>query len=203
MSLPIRIAATAWLIAAGLGLAALHAYESSAGPSGSTPGDWPAGSSVRRAEGRPTVVVAVHPRCPCTRASLATLGGVVRRDGGRAAVRMLIYRPSGSSPGWGGDRARRAAESVPGAEPVDDPGGAEAARFGLETSGAAAAFDALGRLRFVGGLNPGRGVSGESAGAASLAAVLEGGRPSAPSCEAFGCPIVAPRSPLGPPSPAR
>lgn len=144
---------------------------------------------MQRIAGRPEVVMAVHPKCPCTRAGLRTLGEIVDDPRGCASIRLLVFRPAGSGEGWGREALKDATASTSGLALVDDPGGIEAARFGLETSGAMAVFDAHGRLQFTGGLNVGRGAAGPSAGAESLIAVLAGRRPVLSSCDAFGCPL--------------
>jgi hypothetical protein len=75
---------------------------------------------------------------------------------------------------------------------VDDPGGVEAARFGLSTSGATTAFDAEGQRRFTGGLNATRGGEDLSEGGLALLAILRGDAPVRPSADAFGCPLRSP-----------
>lgn len=106
---------------------------------------------------------------------------------------MLVYRPEDSSKEWPGEALQRLAAAVPGAVLVDDPGGVEATRFGLETSGTVAVFDPEGRLRFSGGLTRARGIAEPSSGNESLIAVVSGRRPEASSCPTFGCPLSADR----------
>ncbi len=184
-------AALAWLSAVLAGFVTLHAYEATPGPAGRSPEGWPAGSRLAPATGRADVLMAVHPRCPCTRASLEALAEIVRESPGAGSVRLLAYRPEGSPEGWGSTGIRRATEIVPGAIVVDDPGGVEALRFGLGTSGAVVAFDGLGHRRFSGGLTAGRGIGERSAGGASLGEVLANRGPARADCQTYGCPLIS------------
>ncbi len=137
--------------------------------------------------GRIDILMAVHPRCPCTRSSLIELAEALRDAPPGASARLLIFRPPGESPDWAGTSFLKAAEAVAGAEVVDDPGGVEASRFGLETSGAVVAFDARGRRRYCGGLTSARGKAGPSEGTRALRSVLAGSEPGRRAAPVFGC----------------
>ncbi len=189
---PDRVAVSAWIVAIAAGFLAIQAHESTPGRAGAVPGSWPSGSPLPGASGRPEVVMAVHPKCSCSRASLAILGEVVGGSRSAARIRLLVYRPADTDACWSGDSLMQLASGIPGAEAVDDPGGAESRRFGLLTSGAVAAFDATGNLRFAGGLNDGRASTSSAAGAKSLADVLAGLVPETSDGDVFGCPIDNP-----------
>ena len=176
-------AAVAWLALVAAGFAAIERYESTPGAADRSPAGWPAGSALVPAAGRPNAVMAVHPRCPCTRASLAILGEILARVPGGPSVRLLVYRPGGA----GGSGPEWSAVAPAGASVVDDPGGLEASRFGLATSGAIAAFDAKGRRKFAGGLTAGRGREAISGGGEALLAVLAGREPIGGLAPVFGC----------------
>ena len=173
------LALVAWMALAAAGFLVLEAHERTPARGIARRRDWPEGTALGFVPGLPNVLMAVHPRCPCTRASLEGLADVVRRSPGAASVRLLVFRPEGAAEDWAGAPCSRAIAEVPGATRVDDPGGVEAARFGLMTSGAVAAFDAAGRSRFSGGLTGGRGLSGRSAGGEAVLEILEGRVPVA------------------------
>ncbi len=103
----------------------------------------------------------------------------------RAAVRVVFRDDPG------GDLATSAtwamAGRIPGARRVRDPGGAEARRFGAMTSGLVLFFDGRGALRFRGGVTPGRGHEGDSAGAAALEAALRERSGPPGWARVFGC----------------
>jgi hypothetical protein len=184
------LAVIAWMSAVGAGLYRMMIYETTPGPSAKAPVSWPAGSSIRRIPDVPNVLMAVHPRCPCTRGSLATLAGILGRSRAGSSIRLLVYRPAVSGGDWA-DSPSRALAAMPGVEMVDDPGGLEASRFGLATSGATVAFDAKGLKRFVGGLNATRGGREISDGGRALLAVLGGEGPRGAEAETFGCSLRA------------
>ncbi|WP_435010741.1 RedB protein [Tundrisphaera lichenicola] len=182
----------AWSATAAAGFFAIEAYEFTPGVMGRASSDWPEGATLGFVSDRPNVVMAVHPRCPCTQVSLDQLAELVRRFPDRASLRLLVFRPEGSVEGWGGSAIPGSADGLAGVIRVDDPGGREAGRFGLTTSGAVAAYDELGNLRFFGGLTAGRGHGGPSEGAEALAAVLTGSDPTRGKSAVFGCVINRP-----------
>ena len=62
-----------WGLAVAIGFLALRLHGASPGQSGPAVERWPGRSRIPLSSGRPTLVVAVHPLCPCTRASVAEL----------------------------------------------------------------------------------------------------------------------------------
>jgi len=154
------------------------------------PADWPADSRIARAPDRPTLVMLVHPHCPCSRASLAELDRIMTRVSGRLSAHVLFVLPSGVSEGWERGASWDSIARVPGVLVHVDDGGREAARFGAFTSGQTVLYDAHGQLRFSGGITPARGHEGDSAGADAVVAVVQGAAPAAPRTPVFGCSLV-------------
>src|SRR6185503_6457458 len=84
-----RVSGTSWMrwliipwgMAAVAGSVLLWSYKLAPGAVGAVPPTWPAASSLPRTAGRATVVLFAHPRCPCTRASLAELGALTEELG--------------------------------------------------------------------------------------------------------------------------
>ncbi len=179
----------AWAAAVAAGLALLHRYETTPGPRGPAPARWPADSPLRRAPGRHTLVLALHPRCPCSRATVHELAEVMARAGGRLDVYALFYHPAADGPAWADGALRRQAAAVPGVTVRDDADGAEGRRFGAATSGHAALYGPDGRLLFAGGLTRSRGGEGESAGRAAVVAFVTGAPAPAGATPVFGCPL--------------
>jgi hypothetical protein len=186
----LSIAVAVWLTAMSTGFYQVMVYEFTPGPSGQVPVSWPTGSRLLRVENVPNLLIAVHPKCPCTRSSLAVLEDILQHSPAGASIRLLVYRPIVAAADWE-DSPLPPLTAWPGVERVDDPGGFEAARFGLVTSGATVAFDAAGHLRFAGGLNASRGRSEMSGGGLALLAILGGEEPRSVAAEAYGCPIRA------------
>src|SRR5207248_1430213 len=68
-----------WLLFVAGGMFALEKYKSSPGAQAVAPSEWPADSMLGRVPGTATLVMMSHPRCPCTRASLAELDTLLSR----------------------------------------------------------------------------------------------------------------------------
>jgi hypothetical protein len=171
-----------WLVAIASGLWAWERYDS-------TPGTVQpqADATAETGCGRWQLAVFVHPHCPCARATLDQVAELVRLAPG-VAVRVVFVRPPGTPDDWERGQLWNSAEAIPGAKLCCDVGGAEARRFGAETSGHAVLIDPNGRVVFRGGLTRARGRQGESPG---HRAVLDwvNGNAGAAEAPVFGCPL--------------
>ncbi len=156
---------------------------------------WPQASSLPR-PGEPTLVVFLHPLCPCSRATVEELSVLLARTDGRLAVRA-VFITAGMEHGkvetsglW------KQVQALPGVTLHEDSG-AEAERFHAETSGDAFLFDSAGRLRFRGGLTAARGHAGDNFGVDSIVRILTERGTAAPAIgPVFGCALAgAPQLP--------
>src|SRR4051812_10682271 len=77
-----------WVLSRHVWSAGIAAPPASAWPEDATP----------RVGGRPTLVVFIHPRCPCSRVTLSELAWVLARSPGPVAVRILLVVPDGAPP---------------------------------------------------------------------------------------------------------
>src|SRR6185436_20637704 len=101
-------------------LAALWRYKSTAGAEAATLARWPSASHVVPAPDRPTLVLFAHPKCPCTRASLAELRGVVSRFGPRIRTVVVFLHPKGAPRSWSQTDTWRDATSMEGVLVLED-----------------------------------------------------------------------------------
>jgi hypothetical protein len=184
------LAVAAWLGLLAAGFAALWAYGYTAGASttGRAP-RWPPDTGLAPPGRRPVLLLFVHPECPCSRATLSELARTLARSADAFDARVLIVPADGAS---GSTHLRRSAEEIPGVLVLEDPEGAEAARFGACTSGTAAVYAAGGARRFFGGLTSARGHEGESAGAGALLALARGADPPVVETPVYGCGLRTP-----------
>src|SRR3569833_65264 len=67
-----------WGIVVAAGVAEMAHYEETPGVQRSAPKRWPEGSALSRARDGVTVVMFIHPKCPCRRASEAQLAEIMR-----------------------------------------------------------------------------------------------------------------------------
>jgi hypothetical protein len=172
-----KLAATAlcgvaWTLSVALNLRTLFAYENTPGAVGAISQTWPSSSQISRATGHQTLVVLAHPRCPCTRASVAELAHIMAQSAGRVDACVLFWKPNGSGSEWDDSRLRNSAGAIPGVKILTDVDGIEAARFGAATSGQTLLFDRDGRLLFSGGITASRGHEGENAGERALISLI-------------------------------
>ena len=168
------------------------AYQATPGRPAAAPRAWPAASKLPRSAGAYTLVVFVHPRCPCSRATVANLAVLMAHcPAGRVTTTVAFVRPPGVPAGWERTGLWTSAAAIPGVTVVADEGGREAAAFGAATSGQAVLFDVAGRVAFAGGLTPGRGHAGDSGGAAAVRALVCGGPADVTATPVFGCPLSA------------
>ncbi len=184
-----------WIATVAFGLRAFFHYENTPGRVGALPRAWPA-SEIRRSSDRPTLVMLAHPRCPCTRASVGELAQIMARLQGKVAAYVLLVKPREAGRDWEDTDLRRSAEAIPGVTVLVDPDGAEARRFGAETSGHTQLFGTDGRLLFSGGITASRGHAGGSAGESAIIALVNHQTPAQTETLVFGC-ALANRSATG------
>lgn len=185
-----------WGLVVGSGIALVEGHASRPGGAGTPLLRWPEGSPIRRIDSRPTLLIFLHPCCPCSRASLAELAYIMRHAGGRVSARALLLRPARLPDHWSGSGIERDLADLPEVLTSQDQGGSEARRFGVVTSGHVLLYDAQGRLTYSGGITSARGHQGDNYGReAVLAQILgmEGDRRGNP---VFGCPLATPQPPV-------
>jgi hypothetical protein len=183
-----------WVAAVGAGMAVLWHYAAVPGNAAAAPRQWPGQSALTRRPGWPTLVVLVHPKCPCTRATLEALSGVLTRCRDGVTAHVLCYRPREAPEGWERTDLWQRAEAIPGVTIHRDDDGIEAARFGAETSGQVLLYDPEGRLLFRGGITLARGHRGDNLGSRQLIELASGRparapRPDVAEHPVFGCPL--------------
>jgi hypothetical protein len=187
----IAMAVAAWSLAAVAGVSIAVRYEKTATATAEPPAFWPEDTSLERASDRATLLVFLHPRCPCSRATLDELAVALTHCQGQAETRAVFFgtrreQPE-SSRGDLWDRAVR----IPGLVAVADSDGSEQRRFGARVSGEVFVYHRDGRLAFHGGVTGGRGHAGDNAGRAALEHVLRHGAVDA-AAPTFGCELQSP-----------
>lgn len=182
-----------WLALVGAGSAVLLDYGLTPGAADAAPRQWPPSSALtlNRTEG--TLVMMVHPHCPCSRASLSELLALMTMAAGKVKADVLFVRPPGVARGWERTDLWRQAAAIPAVTVISDDGGREAARFGAATSGQTMLYDRRGALEFSGGITAARGRYGDNAGSIAIAALLSGtkdGTSARARTPVYGCPLL-------------
>lgn len=180
-----------WVLTLLSGFGYLMSYANTPGELFPSPVRWPESANIHRIEQRPTLVMFIHPDCPCTRASVEELSRVVARCQGRADVHVVVLLPCELPSGWEKTDLYRQAAAIPGVTMHIDHGGMEACRFHATTSGHTVLYDAAGHLVFQGGITLARGHSGDNAGESAVVNWLVTGRAGPPDAPVFGCALFS------------
>lgn len=176
----------AWIGCMATGFALLQRYAATPGSARAPATDAASLMASYRQSGHGLVVMAVHPMCPCTDASLSELADLLARSNGRCDAVVLEFRPPAPPTDW------------PATEPfhflggvkvpvVPDVGGRLAAALGAETSGHAVFVDSTGAVRFHGGITIARGHRGRSPAQDAILAALRGSEMTLSAAPVFGC----------------
>jgi hypothetical protein len=189
-----------WTVAVIAGWTALGRYQFSANDSsGSKHVDhWPPESRLPRTLEHSTLIVFLHPKCPCSRASLTELErlftSVQGRTDGEINCVVDATIPENASGDWLDTDTLNRAKNLPNARVIADRGGAEAAAFGATTSGFVMLFNEQGTCQFAGGVTESRGHEGENVGLDALQRVLCNEINTTQSFPVFGCRLCLPES---------
>jgi hypothetical protein len=181
----------AWGIAVVCGMVAMIDYSTTEGAAAQTESQWPGNTSLSRSEESFTLLMFVHPQCPCSRASIGELAELMAGSQKRLTAKVIVLAPEG----WSQSRIQsdiwRSAAAIPGVTVEMDPEGGEARRFGALTSGQVLLYDPQGRLSFRGGITGARGHFGSNSGREAVSSLIgDQQTPEAPAqCPVFGCPL--------------
>jgi hypothetical protein len=191
-------AITVWAVALAAGWWSLEVYDF--GTNASLPSGfvdrWPDDSALVRHDGRPTMLLFLHPKCPCSRASLGELERLFSSIAGHttSAPDLIVVAtvPQAAPADWYHTDTVARALRLSNARLYIDREGVEAARFGATTSGSVMLFDPAGARQYAGGVTIARGHEGGNAGRDAIAQILRGARHVATGIPAFGCRLCLP-----------
>ena len=144
---------------------------------------------------RPTLYLFMHPRCPCTRATIVQLDRVFTATGLEKAelpeVIVVVTIPDDATENdgaWRESDTVRLASTLPNAVVWYDRGGVKARSFGAQASGSVALYATGGKLLFAGGVTVSRGHEGDSLGAEQLLQQIQNPNEQVPvTAPALGC----------------
>ncbi|TWT88158.1 hypothetical protein Mal64_16350 [Pseudobythopirellula maris] len=187
-------ALSGWFVAVATAFAALAVYSNTPAPRAELPAVFPAERLAFLDDGgrcaRLQLIMAVHPRCPCTRASVGELERLVARSAGRLDCTVLAYRPPGGDAAWDDSFTLRSARALPHTRVVPDPGALMARGLSMRTSGAVRLVDERNQLLFAGGVTVSRGHHGDNLGSDAILSILRGGQADRTRSAVFGCPLA-------------
>src|SRR5580704_15651034 len=112
------------------GILFLEADAARTGDGGTPAGRWLAGSRIQLDDRRSTLLIFLHPHCPCSRASVGELAYIVDRCRDRVSVHAILL----GTPflhRWGRSEIERDLAGLADVHVDPDRGGAEARRFSV------------------------------------------------------------------------
>src|SRR5687767_7468351 len=89
-----------WFVAAVFGFWCLWSYSMKPGQSDRSPVAWPKESKIARSTGLPTLLLFLHPKCPCSRATLAELAQITTKSEKELDTQVIFVAPPGADTKW-------------------------------------------------------------------------------------------------------
>ena len=179
----LTLAVSIWAGAVFLGIIALARYSNTAGAQ-------PHFSDAADGPDRFRLVMFVHPRCPCSRASVEELSRLMAACGGKIHGEVYVFHPDDQSDEWSDTWIRQHADLIPNVDVVTDRNAAVARSYSASTSGQVMLYDAAGDLLFSGGITAGRGHEGDNRGRAAVVELVSGAdAEELMEAPVFGCPL--------------
>lgn len=184
-------ASVAWLLVLGTSFMKLWGYEQAAG----APAQAPSHVATLQSS-HPTLIMLIHPKCPCSRATIEELSKLMTECQGKLSAVVYMVRPDGVPEGWEKTDLWTSASKIPGVEVKLDPAGAQAAKFGAHTSGQALLYSPQGQLLFAGGITKSRGHMGDNAGRSAIVQLVmnenDHQSKTVGQTAVYGCPLFDP-----------
>lgn len=183
-----------WLGLTTWGLAMLNRYSFQPGTSGKPAArDWPAHAAIPLPPDAFTLVVALHPECPCSLATAEEVDTILARTSERLQVIALFVGARSDHTSIESSRLWRRMQRIPGVVLRHDHDGEEARAFDFRTSGETRLYTAKGTLEFRGGITAARGHPGDNPGRATILAAVNERMESSPVTfsPVFGCSLFA------------
>jgi hypothetical protein len=94
-------AGAAWVTAVAAGFCLVNGHAATPGRSGIRTRDWPVESPVVADPTRANLVMLIHPRCPCSRASLAGLEKILTVCRSYLVAHVFFLEPKVPTTAWG------------------------------------------------------------------------------------------------------
>jgi hypothetical protein len=186
------IAIGAWGAAVLAGMASMVKYDMTPGATvRQVPARWPSSAPFALDASRPTLVMALHPQCPCSRASLHELEAIIAHSAEPLAIHLLFVSSPNAPANWPEGPLWRQAAAMANVSIAVDGDGELAEKFGAATSGEVSLYDTRGNLLFHGGITDGRGHEGDSIGASAIVAMLREAHPAFVRTPVYGCALCS------------
>jgi hypothetical protein len=158
-----------WILIVSAGAARMIHYETTPGPAAKSSPTLEV--SLPLEAGRANLIMFLHPKCPCSSASLEELSRAMAQCGDRLSATVVFYCPKSMPDDWAKTRLWESASRIPHLHTIIDSDGLLAKKWGAQTSGQAFLFRPDGRIVFTGGITGSRGHEGDNAGLNAVVAL--------------------------------
>lgn len=175
-----------WCIAVAFGFSILITYSSLAGLGSVSPSNWPTDIELVDVNEGYTLLVFIHPKCPCTFATVSELERLVAEINHPCQVVFLLDCPKHLQAKWSRSALASRCNAFVGARVVLDFDGELATGFKAKNSGHCLLY-LEGQLLFQGGVTTERGHEGQSLGRVALRQILTGQKTTIRRTPVFGC----------------
>ena len=176
-----------WAFAVAYGMKQVWIYEKTPGSTLQAPAQWPAQAPLARAPTTATLLLFVHPQCPCTKATIGELAVLMTHCHEKLTAYLFFLSPNGFLEQWSEGSLWREAEKIPGVHLFKDKDGEMARHFNAVTSGQTLLYDRNGRLLFEGGITDSRGHRGDNPGRSAIQSLILQGHSDRKKTDVFGC----------------
>lgn len=164
-------------------------YAATPGQDADPPRLWPRDTTMVLAQNQPTMIVFLHPKCVCSRATVAEMSRIMTKGKDKVKVYVLMLLPDGLEADWARSDLWQQARDIPSVTALIDRDGHESNRFNCQTSGHILVYKPNGKLVFSGGITASRGHEGENNGRSAVEALILNKTPDTESNPVFGCPL--------------
>ncbi|SFI26306.1 hypothetical protein [Planctomicrobium piriforme] len=179
-----------WAMGLTFGLVWVSLHANTPAQTDHTTKHWPDNSSISLDPQRPTLVMLLHPCCPCGRASLWELEELLTQHAGELAVSIVMVLDPAQAGRWQETPLQAQARQIPGVNVIQDVDGSLARQFHATTSGEVFVSSSKGDVLFHGGLTPARGHMGDGPGPLAIGQLLQHPQRSLTECSVYGCPLA-------------
>ena len=176
-----------WAGAVTFGMWRVLDYEKTPAAASVISDHWPAQAGIPLDANRPTLVLFIHPHCPCTKATLSELSVLMANCRGKLSTYLFFLKPAGFVDDWSKSDLWLEAGKIPGTKLALDDNGVIARNFNAATSGQCLLYDPKGILLFQGGITGMRGHAGDNIGRRSITSIIWNEKPASRKTFVYGC----------------
>ena len=184
----LKSVAIAWGVLVLIAYGCMVFYSMTPAKSAISVGPFPEQSALAKGSGL-TLITFLHPRCPCSKASVSELQELLAQSKfpSKLTAYAVLSQPRGCSSDFTQGAILDSLSSMKNVQLFIDKGDLESQRFGARTSGQTMLFDSQGKCLFSGGITAARGEVGANAGVDALRQFIASGEPAINKTPVFGC----------------